>query len=195
MQNFTLENIETVLPGVVQAVNADGSVDCKPCIRKVASNGVIDIQNITIPKIPLMKLGGANAEISFETKVGDQVLLVAFSRDSSKWKKNGADDTIPDSATGLTLNDFIAVPFVRFSKEGAAKIQVDKDGNIILQPSGNGMVISESDMFVKGSLFTEVEVAAGAQLVENQVLDAAAIHLTTHTHGSAVGPTSIPLPG
>ena len=193
---MTIENIETVLPGVVTAVNEDGTVDCKPSIRKVAPNGVLDVKNMTIPRIPLMKLGGSNAEISFVSSVGDNVLLVAFSRDSSRWKKDGKDDNIPSSCTGLTLNDFVAVPFVRYNREGAAKITVDKDGNIVLQPSQNGIIISQSDVFVKGTLFTETEVAAGAQMLPTgEIIDAAAIHLTTHTHGSSMGPTTTPLPG
>ena len=194
MQNFTLENIETTLPGVIVKVNGD-TVDCKSCIRKVAPNGVIDVVNVTFPKVPLMKLGGANAEFTFPSKVGDQVLLVAFSRDSAKWKKTGDDDVIPDSATGLTLNDLVAVPFIMHSKSSSAKIQVTEDGDIVMTPADGRMVISESDMLVEGKVYATDEVSAMCQYIGGEVLDAAATHLSTHKHGSAVGPTSQPLPG
>lgn len=192
---LTLENIETTLPGVIVAVNDDGSVDCKPCIRKVASNGVIDVQNITIPKIPLMKLGGANAEITFPSKVGDQVLLVAFSRDSTKWKKTGKDDTIPDSALGLTLNDFVAIPFIRQSNDGAAKIRVTEDGDIEFSPAPGRITINRSDLVVDGSVYSTSEVAANCQFIGGEIIDELAVHLSTHVHGSAVGPTTNPTAG
>lgn len=140
-----LENIETVLPGVVTKVG-DGVVDCKTCIRKVATNGIVDIVNFAIPKIPLMKLGGANAEITFQTKVGDQVLLVALSRDSSLWRKGYPDDVTPESCDGLSLSDFVAVPFIASKKaEGAAKIQIDDDGGIQISNAGGGTIVMDGE--------------------------------------------------
>ena len=138
-----LENIETVLPGVVTKVG-DGVVDCKTCIRKVAKNGVVDMANFSIPKIPLMKLGGANAEITFPTKVGDQVLLIALSRDSSLWRKLYPDDVTPESCDGLSLSDFVAVPFIASKKaEGAAKIRIDDDGGIQISNAGGGTIVMD----------------------------------------------------
>lgn len=140
-----LENIETVLPGVVTKVG-DGVVDCKTCIRKIAPNGVLDVVNFAIPKIPLMKLGGANAEITFPSKVGDQVLLVALSRDSSLWKKDYSDDSVPESSSGLTLSDFVAVPFIASKKaEGAAKIRVTEDGGVQIDNAGGGTIVMDGE--------------------------------------------------
>lgn len=140
-----LENIETALPGVVTKVG-DGVVDCKTCIRKVAKNGVVDMANFSIPKIPLMKLGGANAEITFPTKVGDQVLLVALSRDSSLWRKGYPDDVTPESCDGLSLSDFVAVPFIASKKaEGAAKIRIDDDGGIQISNAGGGTIVMDGE--------------------------------------------------
>ena len=140
-----LENIETVLPGVVTKVG-DGVVDCKTCIRKVAKNGVVDMANFSIPKIPLMKLGGANAEITFPMKVGDQVLLIALSRDSSLWRKGYPDDVTPESCDGLSLSDFVAVPFIASKKaEGAAKIRIDDDGGIQISNAGGGTIVMDGE--------------------------------------------------
>ena len=140
-----LENIETVLPGVVTKVG-DGVVDCKTCIRKIAPNGVLDVVNFAIPKIPLMKLGGANAEITFPTKEGDQVLLVAFSRDSSLWKKDYSDDSVPESSSGLTLSDFVAVPFIASGKaEGATKIRVTDNGGVQVENAGGGTIVMDGE--------------------------------------------------
>ena len=190
-----LENIETVLPGVVTNVG-DGVVDCKTCIRKVAPNGVLDVVNFDIPKIPLMKLGGANAEITFPTKEGDQVLLVALSRDSSLWKKDYGDDVIPESSSGLTLSDFVAVPFIASKKaEGAAKIRVTEDGDIVMTPKSGRKIISAADVLVRGNVQTTGDVVAGVVESGETVVDTAAIHLKTHIHPTGVGPSSAPTPG
>lgn len=192
---FSLENIETALPGVITKVG-DGTVDCKICIRKVAPNGVIDVQNFAIPKIPLMKLGGANAEITFPSKVGDQVLLVAISRDSEKWKKDYSDDVIPESSSGLTLSDFVAVPVIASKKaEGVAKIRVTEDGDIVMTPASGKMVVSDADLLVRGKVQSTGDVQAGVTEAGGEIVDAAAVHLLTHIHPTAVGPTSAPTPG
>lgn len=192
---FTLENIETALPGVITAVS-DGTVDCKICIRKVAPNGVIDLQNFTLPKIPLMKLGGGNCEITFPSKVGDQVLLVALSRDSELWKKDYSDDVIPESSSGLTLSDFVAVPFIATKKtEGTAKIRVTNDGDIVFTPASGKKTIVESDVVFKGKLQATDDIVAGVTEVGDEIVETSAVHLLTHIHPTAVGPSSSPTPG
>jgi hypothetical protein len=93
-----------------------------------------------------MKLGGANAEITFPTKEGDQVLLVALSRDSSLWKKDYGDDVVPESSSGLTLSDFVAVPFIASGKaEGATKIAVDDDGGVQIENAGGGTIVMDGE--------------------------------------------------
>lgn len=190
-----LENIETVLPGVVTKVG-DGVVDCKACIRKVAPNGVIDVLNLEIPKIPLMKLGGANAEITFPSKEGDQVLLVAFSRDSELWKKDYSDDVTPESCTGLSLSDFVAVPFIASGKaEGAAKIRVTDDGDIEMVPATGKRVVSAADLLVRGKVQATDDVQAGVTETGGQVIATGGTSLQLHTHPTAVvGAPSTPTP-
>lgn len=191
-----LEEIETCLPGVVTNVG-DGVVDCKTCIRKVAPNGVLDIVNFAIPKIPLMKLGGANAEITFPTKVGDQVLLLAFSRDSSLWKKDYSDDSVPESSSGLTLSDFVAVPFIASKKaEGAAKIRVTEDGDIVMTPATGRRVVSDADLLVRGKVQSTDDVQAGVTETAGEIVATGGVSLQLHMHptaapGSASAPTPI----
>lgn len=191
-----LENIETALPGVIEKVNGDGTVDCKPCIRKVAKNGVIDVENPTIPKIPLMKLGGANAEFTFPSKKGDQVLLVGISRDSEKWKKDLEDDNIPESSSGLTLNDLVAIPFIAHKQAtGAAKINVSDDGSIELIPGSSGQIRAKGDLVVDGKVDAGGDVVAGATITDVAIVETGGVSLQTHMHATAVpGPASLPTP-
>ena len=190
-----LENIETVLPGVVTNVG-DGVVDCKTCIRKIAPNGVLDVVNFDIPKIPLMKLGGANAEFTFPTKEGDQVLLVAFSRDSSLWKKDYSDDSVPESSSGLTLADFVAVPFIASKKaEGAAKIRVTEDGDIVMTPASGRRVVSDADLLVRGKVQSTDDVQAGVTEAEGEIVATGGVSLQLHMHPTAApGAASTPIP-
>lgn len=190
-----LENIETVLPGVVTKVG-DGVVDCKTCIRKIAPNGVLDVVNFAIPKIPLMKLGGANAEITFPSKVGDQVLLVALSRDSELWKKDYGDDVVPESSSGLTLEDFVAVPFIASKKaEGAAKIRVTEDGDIEMVPATGKRVVSAADLLVRGKVQATDDVQAGVTEAGGQVVSTGGVSLQLHMHPTAApGAASTPTP-
>lgn len=190
-----LENIETALPGVVTNVG-DGVVDCKTCIRKIAPNGVLDIVNFDIPKIPLMKLGGANAEITFPTKEGDQVLLVALSRDSSLWKKDYGDDVVPESSSGLSLEDFVAVPFIAGKKaEGAAKIRVTEDGDIVMTPATGRRVVSDADLLVRGKVQSTDDVQAGVTEAAGEIIATGGVSLQLHMHPTAApGAASTPTP-
>ena len=151
---FSLENIETALPGVIEKVNGDGTVDCRPCIHKVAPNGVIDVVNPAIPKIPVMRLGGSYAEFDFPVKKGDQVLLLGISRDSEEWKLTGKDDVVPESSSGLTLNDLVAVPFVGpNAPRGAVKFTIGDNGSVTIENGhGNVQMAQDGTVTINGHL-------------------------------------------
>lgn len=195
MRTFDAESVETVIPGVITTVNGDGTVNCRPVIRKVLSNGVFDLENPSIEGIPLMKIGGGNAEFSFPSKVGDHVLLVAFSRDSGKWKKDEGDDIVPSSCSGFSLNDLVAVPIVRDTEKCSAKIRVTEEGDIVLAPASGRKIISEADLCVKGKVLATDDVSAKCTEAAGTFIDAMAVHLSSHIHSTAAGPSSPPTPG
>lgn len=192
---FTLDNIDTAIPGVVTAVNGDGTVDCKPCIRKIAPNGVFDVVNPAMPKIPLMRLGTSYVDFDFPIKEGDQVLLVAISRDAASWKKKPEDDVVPTACGGLTMNDLVAVPIVVPQKaHGASKIKVTEDGSIELVPGDSGRIWAKGDLIVEGNVDAGGDVVAGATITEQGPVETGGVSLQTHVHPTAVGPTSPPTP-
>lgn len=192
---LSLENIETALPAVITKMNGDGTIDCKPCIRKVAPNGVFDIVNPALPKVPVMRIGGSYAEFDFPVKKGDQVLLVAISRDSEQWKLTLKDDIIPESSSGLTLNDFVALPIVAPKKpHGAAKIRVGEDGSIELVPGDSGQIWAKGDLIVEGKVDAGGDVVAGATITETAIVETGGVSLQTHIHPTTLGPTSQPTP-
>lgn len=191
-----LENIETAFPAVVVKSNKDGTVDCRPSIHKVYPNGVFDLENKEIPGIPLMKLGGASAEFSFPIRVNDHVLLVAFSRDATKWKEGPDDgDVVPESASGLSLMDLVAIPFVKAPSEAAAKVCVTEEGDIVFTPAKGRKMVCDSDFVCRGKVLSVGEVAAGCSEVGGDISDLTAVHLSTHIHVTPSGASDKPTPG
>lgn len=196
MAALEIENVETAIPGVITKVNGDGTVDCRASIRKVLPNGVFDLENSPIPGIPLMKLGGAAAEFTFPSREGDHVILLAFSRDASKWRTEADDgDVVPDSASGLSLMDLVAIPFVKAPREAAARVCVTEDGDILFTPADGRKTICDSDFICRGDVLSIGEVAAKCVEAAGEISDASAIHLSTHLHPTAVGPSSAPTIG
>ena len=188
-----IENVETAVPGVVTAVHGD-TVDCRPVIRKVLPNGAFDINNPVLKGVPLMKIGGANAEISFPSKVGDRVTLLAFSRDSSKWRKSSDEDIVPDSCSGLSVDDFVAIPVVKASSNGAAKIRVTEEGDIEFTPASGRKTVCKSDLLCTGKVLSASEVCANVTIAGDEVIEAGSVKLSTHAHPTSVGPSGTPTP-
>lgn len=136
------ENFETAIPGVVSSKNSDGTVDVKPSIIKMSSNGVFDTENASIPSVPVLSLGGGQFFFSLPINVGDSVILIALSRDSTKWKKSDWDkEIIPSSCSGNTLCDFVAVPLC-FKKKNNVKTTIEIDGDGAVTINGHLKVLA-----------------------------------------------------
>ncbi len=128
------ENFESAMPGIISSVNNDGTVNVVPMIKKVATNGVIDVENLVILSVPLIDLGGAYCSIEIEPVKNDTVMLLAMSRDSGKWKSSDwKKPQTPNSCDGNNLNDFVAF-LTHFNGSGGtkAKIKIASDGIVTI---------------------------------------------------------------
>ncbi|MCF0180169.1 MAG: hypothetical protein HUJ97_08015 [Bacteroidales bacterium] len=177
---MNIENFESCLPGKVTDVDGD-FITVRPCIRKVARNGVIDISNIPIPGIKILRYGTSDFSIEIPVKKGDTVLLIAISRDSREWKSKDWPDTIPKSCSGNTLCDFVALPIYSAKKSEKAGISFEEDGTLKFHAK---KFLFDSDVEVDGNLNAKDDVTS---------MDGT-ISLTNHQHASPVGPTSPPTP-
>lgn len=192
-----MEDFETAVPGVVERVNADGTVDARPSIRNVLKNMQLEP---TDPKtgrlrpvqgIPVLWPGTAAAVAKFELAEGDPVLLVASSRDLRTWKEGGwasEDPYSPPSFAGNDMNSLLAVP-LRLESHGTASpkttVTIGRDGSVKVE-CGNVEIDAASvrisgELEVGGSVKADGEVTANAGTLP--------VNLSTHAHMTAVGPS------
>jgi len=187
-----ISNMETALPGIISAVG-DGVVDVFPAIMKVTPEGVIDTGNKVIRSIPVMNSGNDACDIEYELKKGDPVLLIATSRDGGVWK-NGTWEkaVVPRSSSGMTINDFVAIPF-HFSAAGAkkTKIKLFQDGRIEML----GNVKIDGTLTVEKELDCKETIRAHKEITANDIIPGTGVNLSSHPHPAATGTTSPPTPG
>lgn len=74
-------------------------------------------------------------------------------------------------------------------------IWLKKDGSIVAKPTNGKSFLVEGALDVRGHVFATDEVAAKCVDAAGTFVNAAAYNLSTHKHGSAMGPTTPPIPG
>lgn len=74
-------------------------------------------------------------------------------------------------------------------------ILLKKDGSIVTKPAPGKSFLVDGSLDVKGHVFATDEVAAKCVDAAGTFVNAAAYNLSTHKHGSGVGPTTPPIPG
>ncbi len=192
-----MEDFETAVPGVVERVNADGTVDARPSIRNVLKNMQLEPADPKTGRlrpakgVPVLWPGTAAAVARFELAEGDPVLLVASSRDLRTWKEGGwASDApySPPSFAGNDMNSLLAVP-LRLERHGTASpktvVTVKRDGSVKVE-CGKIELDAES-VKISGKLEVGKGVRAGGEVTANA--DTLPVNLSTHTHVTAVGPS------
>jgi phage gp45-like len=74
-------------------------------------------------------------------------------------------------------------------------IWLKKDGSIVAKPTNGKSFLIEGALDVRGHVFATDEVAAKCVDAAGTFVNAAAYNLSTHKHGSAMGPTTPSIPG
>lgn len=192
-----MEDFETAIPGVVERVNDDGTVDARPSIRNVLKNMQLEPADPKTGRlrpakgVPVLWPGTATAVAKFELAEGDPVLLVASSRDLRTWKEGGWDSGkpySPPSFAGNDMNSLLAVP-LRLERHGKSSpktvVTVKRDGSVRVE-CGKIEIDAES-VKISGELEVGKGVKAGGEVTANA--DTLPVNLSTHTHMTAVGPS------
>lgn len=200
-----METFETGFPGIVSAVNADGTVDAIPSVRNSLSNlqqegGGGEIRPMR--SIPVLWPGTASTLVKFALSEGDPVWLVSGSRDQSGWADGDWADAASEpfrapSFGGNDLNSLVAIP-CRRETHGKAKptvtVTIGKDGRIELE-TGADVSVKAGKLELDGDLTVTGKIEADGDISAMNAVPAVRVSLSTHVHATAAGPTDKPTPG
>jgi hypothetical protein len=197
-----LFELHTATPGQVVAVHTDAKakrqyVDVRPCLRRCLEADASDALPFVeedlpvLPRVPVGYPQGGGWFVSWPLAVGDFVTVVFAERSIDRWlatARKSRSQTISTGDVGThTLDGAIALPCGPAPQnellEGVSGTEL-----VLGHVSGTPLLKFAADGTVRltGSLVVSGEVTAGAATVP--------VHLTTHKHGTAMGPSGAPLP-
>jgi hypothetical protein len=197
-----LFELHTSMPGQVVAVHSDAKskrqfVDVRPTLRRCleaepdSAAPFVEEELPVLPRVPVGYPQGGGWFVCWPLKPGDFVTLVFAERSIDRWIATARKSRQAAVSTGdvgtHTLDGAIALPMG--PAPSAELLQhVDAAKLVLGHASGTPMLSFAEDgtVTLTGSLVVSGEVTAGAATVP--------VHLTTHKHGTAMGPSGAPLP-
>lgn len=210
-----METFETSMPGVITAVNVDGTVDVRPSIRNCLKNMQMEPDDpktgdiMVLKGVPVLWPGTDQAIVQFTLSAGDPVLLISSSRDTRKWVDNGwASGTVaPVSFSGNGLNDMMAIPVRRIEHKSKPKtsITIDRNGGILVE-SESATIKAKSceisgDLRVTGRITADNDIESKGTVKGTVDVKTSTVSLGSHIHsvpGVTPGPgattTMVPTP-
>lgn len=124
-----LESFWTAAPATVTKVNGNFVSVTLSTKMKMTNGFVLSVPEIE--NVPLMKLGCASFSITLPIKIGDPVIVIFFSSDSSKWEnKKDGEASEPISARRNELEYSVAIPLSRGLSDPSGSIVVSNDGTV-----------------------------------------------------------------
>lgn len=178
-------SVHTSLPAVVVSYdNSKHRAKVKPSVQMLMDNGV-QIELPELMEVPVVFPSGKYFDLEFPLEKDDGVLLIFAEQDISTWKKGDSPAT-PATSSRFNLDHAIAIPGLFSSPvKGRARISVDKSGVITWTAKKfvfDGQLVATGDIIARGDVYAgPAPVGPGSSLL-------------THTHSSAVGPTTMPNP-
>lgn len=149
IQQVLLSQVNTILPGIVEVVNDDGTYDVQPTLNYLLRNQP-PVKPALMINLPQAKIIFGNAEIKGRYKVGDAVLVGICQRDITVLKKNWKTQTNPNSLRRFALPDGIILNGLSNS-EPTTVIEI-KDGEVNITATTiklNGSVIINDVPYVQ----------------------------------------------
>ena len=204
-----LFEVHTSMPGQVVAVHATSGlkrqfVDVRPCLRRAIETELGELgsdpsvpfreEDLPIlPRVPVAYPQGGGFFVSLPLQVGDFVVIQFSERSIDRWLTSARKNRQSTISTGdlgqHTLDGAIALPLgpaplgeLLEGVSGTDLVLGHVSGTPLLSMGTDGTVTRRGDLVVSG------EVTAGAAVPATQV------SLTTHEHGTAMGPSTPPLP-
>lgn len=205
-----LKDVHTSIPGIIDSFDpATQTAKVTPSVKRVLKGGR-EIQLTQITDVPVYFMRAGGFVITHPVTKGMECWIHFSERSIDSWKKFG-DIRVPNDKRMHDITDAFIVPCVTsqinpiesFDNQNVNIINTgsEKVSKITLKPSGEVEITGESlklngdvtvdgkieatgDITTPGSVVAETEVTAGPE--------AAAVNLTTHTHGyvSPSGPSN-----
>lgn len=197
-----LFEVHTSLPGQVVAVHSDAKskrqfVDVRPSLRRCleaapeSAAPFVEEELPVLPRVPVGYPQGGGWFVAWPLKPGDFVTLVFAERSIDRWIATARKSRQAAISTGdvgtHSLDGAIALPV---GPAPAAELLqgVEPDKLVLGHVSGSPLLSFAEDgtVTLTGSLVVSGEVTAGSATIP--------VELTQHKHGTAMGPSGIPLP-
>ena len=200
------EAIHTMLPAVVESYDRPTrKAKVLPAIKLLCGTGA-NVPYKPIEGVQVQFPSGANWGIDCELAEGDTGMLVFSEASTGNWLDgDGSGQSDAEDATRFSMHDCFFVPGIFPwgkipSGSPATGLYLRyKDCSIHFKPDGGLKIIG--DVEIQGALSTSDDVTvtgnvkASAEVSAMNASPATAVHLSTHIHPTAVGPTSPPTPG
>jgi len=156
-----LESVHTVIPGKIISYDGHGErkAEVQPLIQLKTEKGAI-LEIPPIKDVPIIFPSSGTANILFELKKGDGILLLFSEASIGNYLNSNNEKTIePEDSTRFSLTDCIAIPglwsFPRVPETEAAEdslhlekegsyIEIKKDGIAIVDTNDNTIEIKSS---------------------------------------------------
>ena len=190
----------TALPGIIQSVDADGTVSVSPAIkaRMVTKAGVFSDVNLPLLiHCPLVTPGGGGFALTLPVAVGDEVLVVFASRCIDGWWQYGGvqpqvEYRMHDLSDGFAIPAYLSQPMLPGSVSANTAQLRSKDGLAYVELGAGHKVniVSPGDVTITGNLKVTGEITAGFGTGDS-------VTLQQHKHGTgaAAAGTSVPTAG
>ena len=150
-------NLNTALPGRVETVNSDGTVNVQPAIDMVTDAGTLP--RPTLLNVPVAWLAGGGSRITAELAVGDSVLLVVCQRSIDVWKSTKHRGA-PSDKRLFAMRDAIAIPL--FTDGGTGTLRIESGGDLRIEVVGNVTVTADGSASVTAT--SDISLTAGGDI-------------------------------
>lgn len=141
VQQVLLNSVNTIVPGVIEVVNSDGTYDVQPTLNYLLKNQP-PVKPPVMINLPASVIRYGKAAVKGKYKKGDAVLVGIVQRDITVLKKNWKKLTNPNSLRRFALPDGIILNGLS-NDEPSTYIELSDDTINITAPtiSLNGNVV------------------------------------------------------
>lgn len=185
-----LEGIHTAFPASIDSYDPKTRIaKVIPGIKFRSNNGAI-LELKPIDSVPVMFPGGSSWEIVAPLEKGDTGLVICTESSLGNWLAGNGSQVAPEDSTRFSLHDAIFIPGLH----PKSKVPASHDG-LWLRYKQASLNVKESEVEITGKLVVKGAIEATEEVSALTLTPATTVKLSTHIHGTGVGPSTPPQPG